>query len=79
MMAHGAVLTLKERFDSDKVVVPVCRKCGLIAQWDRTIEKNVCPVCKDTDTIETEMSYAFKLLIDELKSMMIYPKLNAVS
>jgi DNA-directed RNA polymerase subunit B len=79
LIAHGAVLTLKERFDSDKVIVPICRKCGLVAQWDRTIEQNICPVCKDTDVILTEMSYAFKLLLDELKAMMIYPKVNVVS
>ncbi|MFQ6020480.1 MAG: DNA-directed RNA polymerase subunit B [Candidatus Aenigmatarchaeota archaeon] len=76
LIAHGAVLTLKERFDSDKVVVPICKKCGMVAVWDRTKDKNVCPVCKDSDVINTEMSYAFKLLLDELKSMMIYPKLN---
>jgi DNA-directed RNA polymerase subunit B' len=76
LIAHGAVLTLKERFDSDKVVVPICKKCGLIAIWDKTKDRNICPVCKDTDVADIEMSYAFKLLLDELKTMIIYPKLN---
>ncbi len=75
LIAHGAVLTLKERFDSDKVTVPICKKCGLVAVWDRTKEKDICPVDKDSEIINIEMSYAFKLLLDELKSMLIYPKL----
>ena len=78
LIAHGAVLTLKERFDSDKVVVQVCRKDGVFAVWDRTRDKYVCPICKDTDIVDVTMSYAFKLLLDELKSMLIYPKLNVV-
>jgi DNA-directed RNA polymerase subunit B' len=76
LIAHGAVLTLKERFDSDKVIVPICRDCGITAVWDRTKEKNVCPVCKGTEVVEVEMSYAFKLLLDELKTMLIYPRLR---
>ena len=76
LIAHGAVLTLKERFDSDKVTVPICRKCGLVALWDKANEKNICPVCKDSDVAELEMSYAFKLLLDELKTMLIYPKIG---
>ena len=76
LIAHGAVLTLKERFDSDKITIPICKHCGLIAVWDRTKDKYICPVCKDSDTIEIAMSYAFKLLLDELKAMLIYPKLN---
>ena len=76
LIAHGAVLTLKERFDSDKVIVPICKKCGLVALWDKATEKNICPVCKDSDVVEVEMSYAFKLLLDELKTMLIYPKVG---
>ncbi len=76
LIAHGAVLTLKERFDSDKVIVPICRECGITAVWDRTKEKNICPVCKGNDVVNIEMAYAFKLLLDELKTMLIYPKLK---
>ena len=75
LIAHGAVLTLKERFDSDKVEIPICKKCGLITVWNKTIEKNICSICKDSDVADVEMSYAFKLLLDELKTMMIYPKI----
>jgi len=76
LIAHGAVLTLKERFDSDKVTVPVCRGCGMIAVWDKSKDKYFCPLCKDSDVSEIDMSYAFKLLLDELKTMLIYPKLR---
>ncbi|MDD5417012.1 MAG: DNA-directed RNA polymerase subunit B, partial [Candidatus Aenigmarchaeota archaeon] len=76
LIAHGAVLTLKERFDSDKIIIPVCKECGLVAVWDRTKDKYVCPVCKEDNVVDTEMSYAFKLLLDELKAMLIYPKVN---
>jgi DNA-directed RNA polymerase beta subunit len=76
LIAHGAVLALKERFDSDKVTVPICRQCGLIAVWDKTKDKYVCPSCKEDNIVDTDMSYAFKLLLDELKAMMTYPKLN---
>jgi len=76
LIAHGAVLALKERFDSDKVTVPICRQCGLIAVWDKVKDKYVCPSCKEDNIVDTDMSYAFKLLLDELKAMMTYPKLN---
>ena len=75
LIAHGAALVLKERFDSDKTVVPVCTECGLIAIHDKIKNKNVCTVCGETKILEVEMSYAFKLMLDELKSMLIYPKI----
>lgn len=77
LVAHGASLLLKERFDSDKTVVPVCEKCGLIAVYDSRRNIASCPVCTDsTEIAQIEMSYAFKLLLDELKSLTIYPRLK---
>ncbi len=76
LIAHGAVLALKERFSSDKTTVAVCKDCGLITHFDRVKNKYVCPVCKDSETVEVEMAYAFKLMLDELKTMGIYPKIN---
>ncbi len=76
LIAHGAVLALKERFSSDKTTVAVCKDCGLIAYFDKVKNKFVCPVCKDSETEEVEMAYAFKLMLDELKTMGIYPKIN---
>ena len=76
-VAHGASLLLKERFDSDKTIVPVCEECGLIAIHDEFKNKSYCPICGDNVEITNiEMSYAFKLMLDEFKSLGIYTKLQ---
>jgi len=76
LLAHGAVLTLKERFDSDKVVLPVCKGCGMIVVHDKIKNRYFCSICGDNaDIVNVEMSHAFKLMLDELKSLLIYPKL----
>ena len=75
-VAHGASLLLKERFDSDKTVVPVCEGCGIIAVYDAYKGKSYCPICGENVEINNiEISYAFKLILDEFKSLGIYPKL----
>ena len=76
-VAHGASLLLKERFDSDKTVVPICESCGVIAIRDEFKDKSYCPICGENVEISNiEMSYAFKLILDEFKSLGIYPKLQ---
>lgn len=76
-VAHGAALLLKERFDSDKTIVPICENCGLVAIRDEFKNRLYCGVCgEDVEVNYIEMSYAFKLLLDELKSLGIYPKLQ---
>lgn len=76
-VAHGAALLLKERFDSDRTIQPVCKNCGLLAVYNHFKNKEMCPACGESAPITfIELSYAFKLLLDELKSMCIYPKLN---
>ncbi|MBW2965958.1 DNA-directed RNA polymerase subunit B [Candidatus Woesearchaeota archaeon] len=75
-VAHGASLLLKERFDSDKTIVPVCEKCGLIAIYDEKQNKSFCPVCGDVEVSNIEVSYAFKLVLDEFKSLCVYPALK---
>lgn len=75
-VAHGASLLLKERFDSDKTVVYICEKCGMTAVRSPFKGKEICPKCgAGTEITAIEMSYAFKLLLDELKSLVIYPKI----
>lgn len=75
-VAHGASLLLKERFDSDKTVVPVCEQCGIIVIHDAFKDKRYCPLCGENIKVsDIEISYAFKLMLDEFKSMGIYPKL----
>ncbi len=76
-VGHGSALLLKERFESDKAIIPICKKCGLIAIYNKFKNKTLCPVCGDnTDVSFVEMSYAFKVLLDELKSLGLYSKLN---
>lgn len=79
-VAHGASLLLKERFDSDKTIVPISVESGLIAVHDRYKNRKYCTVYgENTDIVNIEISYAFKLLLDELKTMGIYPKIHVES
>src|SRR3972149_3698188 len=71
IVAHGASLLLKERYDSDKVVLHVCTKCGALAIEDNIRNKTVCPLCNSEDVESVEVSYAFKLLIEELQGLHI--------
>jgi len=75
LIAHGAALVLKERFDSDRTIVPICEECGLVAVYDRIKNRKYCPVCGESKIVDVGMSYAFKLMLDELKSMLIYPRI----
>jgi len=79
-VAHGASLLLKERFDADRTIVPICEKCGLIAVKDEFKNKSYCLLCgEDSEINNVEISYAFKLLMDEFKSLCIYPQLRLKS
>ncbi len=78
-LAYGASSIVKERLldASDKTTILVCTKCGLEGYLDARENKFVCPVCgPDAPLVPVNVSYAFKLLLDELKSMTIYTKLN---
>ncbi|MBS3167595.1 DNA-directed RNA polymerase subunit B [Candidatus Woesearchaeota archaeon] len=76
-VAHGASLLLKERFDSDKTNVFVCENCGMLGIYDNFKHNEYCTKCGANVKISVvEMSYAFKLLLDELKSLGVYPKLE---
>ena len=72
LVAHGASLLLKERYDSDKVLLHVCTKCGALAIEDNIRNKTVCPLCNSEDVEDVEVSYAFKLLIEELQGLHIH-------
>jgi DNA-directed RNA polymerase subunit B len=74
LVAHGASLLLKERYDSDKVVLPICTKCGTIAIEDSIKGKTSCPKCASETIEHVEVSYAFKLLLEELQGMHINTK-----
>lgn len=79
LVAHGASALLKERFDSDNTVVPVAEHAGVVATEEELKKKGyiISPDNNESDTVAyVEMSYAFKLLLDELKSLGIYPRLK---
>ena len=77
LIAHGAAMTLKERLldESDKYEALVCENCGMLAVFDKNKNKIYCPLCGDIESYPVEISYAFKLLLDELKSLCIFPHL----
>ena len=72
LVAHGASLLLKERYDSDKVVLPICASCGSIAIEDNIRNKKICSLCASEEVELVEVSYAFKLLIEELQGLHIH-------
>ncbi len=76
LIAHGAALLLNERFSSDEVEIDVCSQCGLPAVRNFASGRVYCPVCKDSEIKKVKISYAFKLMLDELKAMGLYPKIK---
>ncbi len=79
LIGHGAAMALKERLldESDREFIHVCGECGMTAV--ENIDRNYvyCPNCgEETDIHEIEMSYAFKLLLDEMKALGIAPRLH---
>ncbi len=81
LIGHGASMVIKDRLldESDLTIKYVCNTCGHIAIRDRH-GRLQCPVCGDKASVyPLEMSYAFKLLMDELKSLGIAPRLQLES
>ena len=79
IIGHGVSAFLLERMRdvSDKFVIQVCRKCGVIAQKLKTRDIYQCSVCKSTLTIShVTVPYAFKLFFQEMIGMGIYPKME---
>jgi DNA-directed RNA polymerase subunit B len=77
LVGHGASLLMKERFDSDKTHVYVCDRCGAMATYDYYKNKAICIPCGEKAKTSTiEVSYAFKLFLDELMSIGIRPRLH---
>ncbi|APX97302.1 DNA-directed RNA polymerase subunit B [Natronorubrum daqingense] len=78
-IGHGAAMTLKERLldESDREFINVCGQCGMSAVENVEQRRVYCPNCdEETDIHEIEMSYAFKLLLDEMKALGIAPRLE---
>jgi DNA-directed RNA polymerase subunit B len=79
LIGHGAAMLLRDRLleESDKYTLYICETCGHIAYYDMKQRKYVCKLCEDKSRISpVTVSYAFKLLIQELMSLCISPKLK---
>ncbi|TXT56784.1 MAG: DNA-directed RNA polymerase subunit B [Candidatus Thorarchaeota archaeon] len=72
LIGHGAAILLKGRLldESDKSNMLVCEECGLIGVYDRNKDQYYCPICGTGSKINSVVvSYAFKLLIQEMMSL----------
>ncbi|MDP6641388.1 MAG: DNA-directed RNA polymerase subunit B'' [Nitrososphaerales archaeon] len=76
LVGHGASLLLKERYDSDKTLVHICAKCGSLVIDDQIHNKKVCSLCHSNQVEPVEVSYAFKLLIEELQGLHLLTKFD---
>ncbi|MFO7833350.1 MAG: DNA-directed RNA polymerase subunit B [Halohasta sp.] len=79
IIGHGAAMVLNERLldSSDKETVYVSAETGMIAIEDREQRRVYDPATGSEDNIhELEVSYAFKLLLDELMALGIRPTLE---
>jgi DNA-directed RNA polymerase subunit B len=79
LIGHGAAMLLHDRLleESDKYTLYICENCGYIAYYDMKQRKYVCKTCEENAKISpVVVSYAFKLLLQELMSLCIAPKLT---
>jgi len=79
LIGHGAAMLLRDRLleESDKYTLYICENCGYIAYYDMKQRKYVCKNCEDKSRISpVVVSYAFKLLLQELMSLCIAPQLK---
>ncbi len=79
IIGHGAAMVLNERLldSSDKETVHVSADTGMIAVKDRTQRRVYDPATGSEDNIhEIDVSYAFKLLLDEMMALGIRPTLE---
>ena len=79
LIAHGASMVIKERLldESDGWELFVCAESGHIAYWDWRKRCYVSPVHGDkAEVFPVSTSYAFKLLLDEMKSLGVAMRLE---
>ena len=79
IIGHGASMVLNERLleSSDKETVYVSEDTGMIAVEDREQRRVYDPATGSEDNIhELDVSYAFKLLLDEMMALGIRPTLQ---
>jgi DNA-directed RNA polymerase subunit B len=80
LIAYGASMMLKDRLleESDKAEVNICERCGLLSYYDVKQRRYICRVCGEKAKISSVViAYAFKLLLQEMMSLNIAPRLLA--
>ncbi|MEM3671316.1 MAG: DNA-directed RNA polymerase subunit B [Thermoprotei archaeon] len=81
LIGHGAAALLKDRLldNSDKTTVGVCDLCGHMVYYDFKRAEYICPIDGNKTRVSlVSTPYAFKLLLQELMSMGISPRLKVV-
>ncbi len=79
LIGHGAAMLLRDRLleESDKYLLYVCENCGFIAYYDIKQRRYMCRLCEEKAQISPVIvSYAFKLLVQELMSLCVAPYLK---
>ncbi len=79
LIGHGAAMLLRDRLleESDKYLLYICENCGYIAYYDIKQRAYVCRICEEGGQVSPiVISYAFKLLLQELMSLCVAPKLR---
>ncbi|HKI08256.1 MAG TPA: DNA-directed RNA polymerase subunit B [Nitrososphaeraceae archaeon] len=80
LIAYGASMMLKDRLleESDKAEINVCERCGLLSYYDVKQRRFICRVCGEKSKISSVViAYAFKLLLQEMMSLNVAPRLLA--
>jgi DNA-directed RNA polymerase subunit B len=78
LIAYGASMMLKDRLleESDKAEIYICERCGLLAFYDIKQRRYVCKVCGEKAKVSSVIiAYAFKLLLQEMMSLNVAPRL----
>jgi len=78
LVGHGAAMLLKDRLleESDAYTIYICERCGRQGYYDIRQRKYTCSTCEGKSDIEpVTISYAFKLLLQEMQSLCLSPSL----
>ncbi len=81
LIGHGAAMVIKDRLldESDRTVQYVDAKSGFIGMLDRRGFYRSLSSGDDADIHPVEMSYAYKLLMEELQALMLAPRMRLES